>query len=182
MRRIISTKNSIAFVLIVIACCGLPVSAGENNMLSIGGRYHVKQSAFDDLPFGDGDISYFTAYNYLWYASIWQFGLDVGPDIKGKMPGSTNNVDFALTPQFNLLFRDRYFRGGAGIRTTYLRGDDGQGKWLSPYWQMQLGLCFPVYKNFSLEGGVYYVLKQWSNITEFRLNDLEYGLLINYAF
>lgn len=153
-----------------------------SNLLSIGGRYHARQSSFDDLPFGNGDISYLLAYNYLWRASIWQAGIDVGPDVSGKMPETGQNVDVALTPQFNLIFRDSYFRGGAGIRTSYLRGGDGEGKWLSPYWQLQLGLCFPIYGPISIDLGVYYVLEQWQKIGDFRFNDLEYGALINYAF
>lgn len=154
----------------------------ENNLLTVGGRYHEKQSEFDDLPLGNGDISYLMAYSYLWQASIWQFGLDVAPDVSGKMPETGKNVNFALTPQFNLLFRDRYFRGGAGILTSYLRGEDGEGKWLGPYWQLQLGLSFPIYKTFSIDIATYYVMENWSKFTAFRFNDLEYGLLINYAF
>ncbi|MDO9542675.1 MAG: hypothetical protein Q7J98_10175 [Kiritimatiellia bacterium] len=182
MRRIISTGVGLALFAIVIIGCGRPASADENNMFSIGGRYHEKQTAFDDLPFGNGDISYPLLYSYLWQASIWQLGLDIGPDISGRMPETGINVDFALTPQFNLIFCDRYFRGGGGIRTSYLRGDDGEGKWLSLYWQLQLGLSFPIYKTISVDIGTYYVMEEWSKIGKFRFNDLEYGLLINYAF
>lgn len=176
----INRKATIA--AIVLLCLGAASPAEENNLLSLGGRYHAKQSSFDTLPFGNGDISWLLAYTYLWYASMWQFGLDVAPDIKGKMPETGAGVDYALTPQFNLIFRDRFFRGGAGIRTSYLRANDGENKWLSPYWQLQLGLSFPIYQTFSLDFGVYYVLEQWPKIAEFRFNDLEYGLQLNYAF
>lgn len=172
----------IILTVLAFAWYAAPGFSDENNMFSIGGRYHIKQSAFDDLPFGNGDISYLLAYAYLWEASIWQVGLDVGPDVSGKMPETAAGVDFALTPQFNLIFRDRYFRGGAGIRTTYLRDDNGEGKWLSPYWQLQLGLSFPVWRTLSIDIGAYYVLEQWPKISEFKFNDLEYGALINYAF
>jgi hypothetical protein len=185
MRSIILAGVRVVLAVIVIAGYGrmeMALAEDESNMLTAGGRYHVKQSAFDDLPFGNGDISYLVAYSYLLEASIWQFGLDAGPDISGKMPETGKNVRFALTPQFNLIFRDSYFRGGAGIRTTYLRDDDGEGKWFSPYWQLQLGLCFPIYKSFSVDIGAYYVMEQWPKIAEFRFNDLEYGLSVNYAF
>ena len=163
------------------AAAGFSEETPTSNLLSLGGRYHQRQSSFDDLPFGNGDISYLLAYNYIWRASIWQLGLDVGPDVSGKMPETGKNVNTILTPQFNLIFRDSYFRGGAGIRTSYLSGD-GDDKWLSPYWQLQLGLCFPIYGPISLDLGVYYVLEQWQDIGNFRFNDLEYGALLNYAF
>lgn len=171
-----------ALVFVFYLASGFSDENKENNMLTIGGRYHMKQSNFDDLPFGNGDISYLLAYTYLYRASMWQFGLDTGPDVSGKMPATGAGVDFALTPQFNLIFRDRYFRGGAGIRTTYLREDNGEGKWLSPYWQLQLGLSFPIWRTLSVDIGTYYVLEQWSKISSFRFSDLEYGLLVNYAF
>lgn len=178
-----TVKKLITIFTAILLLSGSTLYPAENNMFSIGGRYHTQQSAFDDLPFGDGDISYLLAYTYSYYASMWQFGLDIGPDVKGKMPDSSGEgVNFVLTPQFNLIFRDRWFRGGPGIRTSYLRSENGDGKWLSPYWQLQLGLSFPIWRTLSVDIGAYYVMEQWSKISKFRVNDLEYGLLINYAF
>jgi hypothetical protein len=160
--------------------------------ISLGGRYHTELSEFSDLPYGNGDISYILAYQYTQGCAIWQFACDLGPDVSGKKEVYTNSasatytnlvgVDYIITPQFNLIFRDSYFRGGGGIRTSYIRDSKGEGEWLDPYWQLQLGLSFPIYKRFSLDIHTYYVYERWDKLIKFKFGDLEYGALVNFAF
>jgi hypothetical protein len=156
--------------------------------LSVGGRYNMEQSAFCDLPYGNGDISYLLAYQYTQGIAIWQFACDVGPDVSGKreeVSGSTTNmlgIDYVLTPQFNIIIRDSYFRGGGGIRTSYIKDAGGGGEWLDPYWQLQLGLAFPLSQRLSVDLSAYYVLQRWDKIVDFTFGDLEYGALLNFAF
>ncbi len=48
-----------------------------------------------------------------------------------------------MTPLLNLIVKDNYFRGGMGVRATYVETGDGS-EWIDPYWQFLLGLNLPL--------------------------------------
>ncbi len=160
-----------------------PAFAGSPHMVSAGGRYHTENTVFTDLPYGNADLSYALAYTYSEKYLALKLGADFSPSVSGTRDAPhTNATDCVISPQASVIIKDRIFRGGVGILTSYIRDDQGSSDWLSPYWQMMLGLCVPVYKNFSLEGEVYYVLKNWGSIGDLQFNELEYGLWLNYTF
>lgn len=187
-------KNSLIALMTVIVLLSLNLSSAFSkdqhgpHSLSIGGRYHEEQSVFTDLPYGNGDLSYALAYQYTKGIAIWQFACDLGPDVSGQremISGTTTNmigVDYIITPQFNVIIIDRFFRCGGGMRTSYIRDVEDDGEWLDLYWQLQLRLSFPIYKRVSIDAGVYYVYERWGKLLEFRFDDLEYGAWLNYAF
>ena len=162
-------------------------AAGPHS-LALGGRYHAEHSLFTDLPYGDGDISYALAYQYIQGFATWQLACDLGPDISGYNElyacGTTNlvGIDYIITPQFHIIIRDLFFRGGGGIRTSYIRDVDGEGEWLDPYWQLQLGLAFPLGQRLSLDLSAYYGYEHWGKPLDFKFSDLEYGAWLNVAF
>lgn len=171
-----------AALLILLAAA----RAGEN-YLGVNGRYHTDHSVFTDLPYDNGNLSYGLAYEYAEKAAIWQLGMDFASHVTGARDpdnGATNAVgtDYVLTPQFNLIIRDKIFRGGAGILASYLRDDDGGDDWIAPYWQLQLGLSFPVFQRFSLDISTYYVYERWDKLPDFKPQDLEYGAWVKYKF
>lgn len=177
---------------ITVLLLGLPPAFSQDqygqHSLSAGGRYHTEQSEFTDLPYGNGDLSYILAYQYTQGIAIWQFACDLGPDVSGEKEvysGTTTNmvgIDYIVTPQFNIIIQDRYFRGGGGIRTSYIRDTEGEGEWLDPYWQLQFGLSFPISKRVSVDISAYYVYERWDKLLKFQFGDLEYGALLNLAF
>lgn len=192
---ILCKKTSVGwFAALAALVLNLPVIGAENqskyspHSMSVGGRYHTEHSVFTDLPYGNGDLSYILAYQYTQGFAIWQFACDLGPDVSGKKEvysGTTTNligVDYIVTPQFNIIIRDGFFRGGGGIRTSYIRDADGGGEWLDPYWQLQLGLAFPLYNRLSIDISTYYVYERWDKLLDFKFGDLEYGALLNVAF
>ena len=174
----------------VMPCYGKGRSSGNTgNALCLGGRYHTDHSIYTDLPFGDGDISYMLAYEYDQHITCWQFGLDYAPEVSGTRDVDSDDAeaeivgtDFVLTPQFNIIFKDRCFRGGTGIMGSYIRNDDGDGDWIGPYWQLHLGLNFPIGNTISIGGNTYYVVEKWDKIIEFRFDDLEYAVWLNISF
>lgn len=157
--------------------------AESPHSLSLGGRYHTENSVFTDLPYGNADISYALAYTFAQENVGLQLGANYASDVSGARDApNTNLTDFVVTPQVNLILKDRVFRGGVGLLTSYIRDDSGESDWLSPYWQLLLGLNLPFGKYLSLDGNVYYVLEKWSKIADFRIKELEYGLWLNYSF
>lgn len=170
-------------VVIALALTIQPALAEGPHSLSAGGRYHTENTVFTDLPYGNADISYALFYTFAEEYAAIQIGTDFAPDVSGtRNAPNTNKTDYVITPQVNLIIKDRIFRGGIGLLTSYIRDDKGEGDWLNPYWQMMLGLCFPLGKNLSVEGDVYYVLEDWGKIANFRPKEIEYGLRLNYNF
>ena len=168
---------------IALALSIRPALAESPHSLSVGGRYHTENTVFTDLPYGNADISYALAYTFAEEHAAIRLSADFAPDVSGARDAPhTNKTDYVITPQANFIVKDRMFRGGVGILTSYIRDDQGEGNWLDIYWQLMLGLCIPLGKHVSLEGNVYYVLESMDKIVNFRPKELEYGLWLNYNF
>ena len=176
--RWISFALSIALALLI-----RPALAKSPHSLSVDGRYHTENTVFTDLPYGNADISYGLAYTFAEEHAAIKLGADFSPDVSGiRDAPNTNKTDYVITPKINFIVKDRMFRGGVGILTSYIRDDQGEGDWLDIYWQMMLGLCIPLGQKLSLEGNVYYILERWDKIVNFRPKEIEYGLWLNYNF
>ncbi len=155
------------------------------HLLDLGARYHAEHHRFDKLPFGNNDISYLLAYSYAESRALWQLGVDFAPDLSGKMVCAGGRVvedlDYAVTPHLNLIVKDNYFRGGVGVRATYVETGAGS-EWLDPYWQFLLGVNLPLAGRFSLDASANYVFQRWEYLDGFDFRDLEYQLTLNMQF
>ena len=168
------------------ALCLAPAPRAQaEHLLDLGARYHAAHRQFDKLPFGNGDISYLLAYSYAESLALWQLGVDFAPDVSGEMALAgdrvVGDIDYAVTPQLNLIIKDNYFRGGMGVRTSYVEAED-DSEWLDPYWQFLLGLNFPLMDRFSLDASTSYVFEHWEKLDGFDFRDLEYQLTLNVKF
>ncbi|MCA1809432.1 MAG: hypothetical protein ABR497_03990 [Kiritimatiellia bacterium] len=159
--------------------------AGAQHSLLLGGRYHNEHSHFDALPFGNGDISYLLGYAYGESLGIWQLAVDFAPDVSGGRPddedGPRAAVDYVVTPQLNVLVKDRIFRGGVGFCTSYIRAED-DSEWLDPYWQFFLGFNFPLVGKVSLDATAAYAFEKWDRLDRFDFDDVEFNLVMNLEF
>jgi hypothetical protein len=177
--------RALAAALLLPALAGGGSGAESPHEFALGGRYHARHSAFDELPFGNADLSYALAYNFVKDFYMVQFACDVAPSVEGPVAVSNApavKTDYALTPQANFILRDRIFRGGGGIRTSYLNNSEGDSQWLDPYWQFLLGLSVPLAKHVSVDAQTYYVFSDFGKLDQFSFYDLEYGLWLNYRF
>lgn len=181
MRKLL--MSAVSALLLV---SGLEAQAGDSS-LGAGARYRAKHSTFaDEIPFGNGDISYFAAYQYSEGIAAWELAFDYAPDISGKKPsaaegGDPLDVDYILTPGISLLFTDKYFRGGGGTFMSYVRDDDG-GSWEGPGGQLQVGLHFPFGSKLALDLATYYIFTRFSDFEEFDFGELEYSGSLTYTF
>lgn len=177
-------KRRLLVIMAVTWACVWSCFSAEH-LLDVGARYHNEHSEFLKLPFGTGDISYVLAYSYAESHALWQLGVDLAPDLSGEMTFAAGRVvedpNFAVTPHLNLIIKDNCFRGGLGVRTTYIKTDDDD-EWLDPYWQFMLGLNFPVMRRFALDVSANYVFDLWSDLDKFDFGDLDYQLSLNMRF
>jgi len=144
--------------------------------LGIGGQYHNQHSAFDELPFVDEDITYGLAYFTGNRERTMMIAATYGADI-----GGTNEVDYTITPQLNLLLRDDAWRAGTGVLSTYTKLENGDDDWLDIYFQFILGFSVPV-GDFSLDLHGIYQFEGWDRLDEFEFSDIQYGAWLSRGF
>jgi len=168
----------------MLVLCALAASGAESrHSLSAGGRYHTENKVFTDMPFSNGDISYPAAYTFSDGHFALRLGVDFAPSASGSRDApNTNRTDYVITPQASIILKDRIYRLGTGVLTSYVRDREGEGDWIDPYWQVMLGLDFPLGDFVSLELNAHYVIEKWAKLSHFRIKELEYGLWLSYHF
>jgi hypothetical protein len=150
-----------------------------DHMLSVGVRQHVNHSEFDKLAFGEDDLAYILAYEAHEDIGFWQLGIGYTPDPSGDQP-----VDYILTPQISLIFKDRIYRAGIGVLWDYIvsNQDDIDDKWSSLYWQFIIGIHIPFSKKVGLDINSYYAFEKWNKLGDIHTKDIEFGALLNFSF
>ena len=154
------------------------VNADNSPQSAVGAgvRQHVLHSAFEELPFEDGDLTYTLGYEYHDRAGYWQILVGYTPEV-----GEGDIVDYVITPQLNLIIQDRVFLAGTGILGSYVESIEDGGDWTSVYWQLMLGLEIPL-GPVTLEAMAYYPYESWSDLDDFEFDDIEYGGSLKFYF
>ncbi len=148
-----------------------------NQRLTIGAKWHMAHSAFEKLPYDDGDIGYMMAYELHEGIGMWQLGVDYTSD-----PGNNKDATHVLTPQMNLIFKDRIYRAGAGILKSFINQDKEEDTDTDFYYQFLLGLDFPVSKRFSIGANGHYAFEKWKLLKDFKPGDIEYSAFLSFQF
>ncbi|MEI6514693.1 MAG: hypothetical protein WCO77_01840 [bacterium] len=162
--------------VLVAVCTGFAV-AGSAQGFDVGARYHKQHSEFSGLPYGDGDWTYGAAYEIHDDNALFQLACGFTPELTGK-----DDLDYGITPELNLLAKDGIYQGGVGILSTYTRDSEGKGDWMDMYWQLVLGLNFPLGKSLSIQANAYYVFENWDALSSFKFDDVEFGGYLGYKF
>ena len=152
-------------------------AASPNSNFDAGVRYHKDHSVYAALPFGDGDLSYSLGYEYHDQDYYVQLAAGYCPD-----PTGTNGLDLVITPQANIFITDGAWDAGVGILDSYISDDNAASDdWTGIYWQLILGVTFPVY-NIPLSLHAFYPFETWGDIKEFHVKDVEYGATLRFSF
>jgi hypothetical protein len=162
----------------------LQVQSLAGHALSAGARYHMRHSEYVELPFDDGDISYLLGYEYHEANAFWQLLVGYAPDISEGDDGRGTGVNAVITPQINLLFKDRNWLGGVGALASYIEMEDENGTesdWTDVYWQLMLGFELPL-PVLDIEVMAYYPFEKWKTLSDFDAGDIEFGVLLKFKF
>ena len=125
----------IGFVAMVSGTFARAQASG--NVLDLGVRYHHQQPRFVALPYSDGDLGYGVGYEIQDQNGALQLICGYTPDFKDR-----KDLDYALSPELNLLAKDGVWQGGLGILKTYVQNEAGNDRWTDLYYQFLLGLNF----------------------------------------
>lgn len=177
IRRMNTNKLWLVSGMVFALALAVANESRAGNILSVGGRYHQAHSSFADLPYADGDLSYGALYEVREGDSTVQFGCSVTPEFDKR-----DDIDYAVTPELNLMLIDRVFQGGVGILSSYLSRNEGDSEWMDLYWQILLGLRLELSKSLTLQVSGSYVYEKWGDLGDFDFEDIEGVAYIGYAF
>ena len=167
-------RKTMAVGMAVVALLTIAARA-DTQAISLSVRYHRDQEKFTEYPYSDGDLSYMAAWEVHTEEALIQIGADICPTFKDN-----DAVDYAASPVLNLIFKDRVFRAGAGVLSTYEQGDDSI--WMDIYWQLLVGLSFDLPAKLSVDVYAIYPFKDWSSLGDFAAKDIEYSAGLAYHF
>lgn len=148
--------------------------AASSTVLDVGARYHQKHSEFAELPYDDGDLTYALGYEIHEENMMLQLVCGFTPE--------NDYMDYGITPEANLLLKDRLLHGGVGILSTYQSVEEGDSEWMDMYYQFILGLNLPLGNRLNLQANAYYVFDAWSNLGDFDAGDIEFGGFLGMKF
>ncbi len=169
-------------VAVTVVLSGMAASSvlAEGQQFGAGVRVHAEHSEFEELPFEDEDLSYGAVYEYHAEDAYWQIACMYAPDPGGR----AGIVDYVITPQLNLILKDKIWRGGLGILGSYIEFEDdaGDSDWTDVYWQFILGINVPFFFGMNVEAAAYYPFEDWNELSDMDTDDIEYGAWISHAF
>ena len=160
----------------VLLCISQFASAAGDLAWGFGIRQHSEQPDFPEISFGEGDLSYGLSIQANDAKGYWQACLLYTPDIDG-----VDDLDYALTPQLNLIMIEGPWRLGVGGARTYVKTEAESG-WNDFHWQLIGGIGLPAMGTLSLDVHAIYVFDEWGNVGEFDSDNLEYAIWVGIPF
>ena len=153
----------------------LAVSDNTTHNISFGGKYHFDYAWFDEIPIEEGDYSYQLFYEMHNNFAYWQIGgsYTPGPD--------DDRFDDIITPQINLIAKDRFYRIGMGALMSNVK-IDGDSDWTRVYWQVIFGVGIPLGDSLSIDLYGHYLFKHWKAIWDPIAEAPEVSLTISFTF
>ncbi len=175
-------------VAVLTACIALSFSclfvtstlAAAVNVYSIGARYHTTHSRYEEYPFRSGDLTYQAGIEFHEGIGFWQIILGYTPSPKGILDPELPEIDHIITPQLNLIIQDGGWLAGTGILASYIK-DEIESDWSKTYWQTMIGYQYD-FQNFKLDIMAIYSFDRWSNISDFRFDNIEFSGMLKRRF
>jgi hypothetical protein len=172
-----TTRLSVLSFCLSLALANATRAAGAASAaVAVGARYHVEHSAFAERPFADGDMGYGLAVEWHTQEAYWQLGATFAPDAT-----KTETTKSVITPELNLILKDKIWRGGVGILASRIDDELSGSDWTDVYWQFLFGVQMPV-RWVHLEAMAYYPFEQWNKLGDFDFGDIEFGAWLSYRF
>jgi len=180
------TEKSIVVVAVTafFALCPLVTHAQYNakkwhSAVNFGMIQHSDHPAEQEIPFGNGDLSYLLAYEYHEGNSFWQLGVALTPHASAT--STVGSVESVVSPQLNLIYKRNRFLAGAGVTKHYMKFPD-KSLWSDFFWNFQLGICLPISESFELRAAGHYQFRNFSDLGDFNFNAMEWGINLAYSF
>lgn len=127
---------------------------------------------FEERPYGKDDIAYGIYVDYFDGLGAWRLGASYASGLSGA-----GEADSVITPELTLLATEGVWETGISVLIDYIDSEAGTD-WGDVYYQVQLGLSLPVTQSIQIGIHAFYPFARFSDITDLRISDLDYGLLM----
>jgi hypothetical protein len=143
--------------------------------IAVGVRLYDEFPGLKNFPVEKDDLGYELMYEYHEGIGYWQLGAVYMP------APDDDRFDYLVSPQINLILKDRIYRIGTGALKTYVKTDDDE-YWTDLHWQMILGLGLPLGDHLSIDVYAHYVFKSWKDFTDTDMAAIDYSALLSVSF
>jgi hypothetical protein len=162
----------------LLLLCLLSISPlfAQNGVTLMVKQHNDRADSFTDRPYGKDDLSYGVFMDMFDGMGGWRLGATYASGLSG--PGEADSV---ITPEITLLGSEGIWETGISLMMDYI--DDASGtSWGDLYYQMQLGLNFPVGKHFQLGIAAFFPFSDFDVFTSFDFGELDYGITLRSRF
>jgi hypothetical protein len=177
-------KQTFATALSLLCLISSTVLAGKSSWTPVAGaRLYGGHSAFDDLPFSQGDIGYVVGVEYPDSSGLLQMLLTYAPSLDGEKWRELEReqvVDYVVTPEISMLAVDAGWRAGAGLMSSYIVTEQDE-EWTSLYYQFQMGYALGR-DRLKLSAKADYTFEGIGELKDFDFSDIDFSLLLHLSF
>ncbi len=160
--------------LVLLLCLSSAHARGRTSQrFGVGARYNAEQDTEREVAFDD-ETTYGLVYEYHEGNTFWQLGAQYGSGL------GSNDVDYVITPEINLMLSDGGWRGGIGALATYVKSDD-DSDWSDIYYQLILGFDMPL-GGLALSIQASYTFEDFDNLDEFDFDEMDWSGYLMYQF
>ncbi|MDA3874081.1 MAG: hypothetical protein PF795_08980 [Kiritimatiellae bacterium] len=159
--------------LILILCVLSPLFA-QPMVTGLVKQHDDRAKTFEERPFGKDDISYGLYVDFYEGLGAWRLGASYASGLSGA-----GEADSVITPELTLLATDGMWETGISVLIDYIDTEE-EADWGDVYYQIQLGLSLPVTQRVQIGVHAFYPFASFSDITDIRVGDLDYGLLLRF--
>ena len=145
-------------------------------------KQHNDHSKMPDRPYGKNDLSFGAFLEFFEGPAGWRIGAMYAGDLsQTDGEGESMDIKRVITPELTLLFQDNIWETGISVLKDYVTTDE-DSDWGGTYFQMQLGLNFPMGKSGSLGIHAFFPFDSFSDVSKFKFDNLDFGISARFRF
>jgi hypothetical protein len=161
---------------LLLICLSAPLFA-QTSFTVVYKQHESQAQTMADRPYGQDDNSFGLFADLFEGAGGWRLGASYLTDATG-VPG----VKSVITPEIGLLALDGVVEGGVSALMDYVELENGDTDWGDVYFQLALGLQFPLSQSMSIGIHAYYPFEDLKGLSDFDTGDVEYGGALRIRF
>jgi hypothetical protein len=138
--------------------------------------HDARVKSFPERPYGKDDLSYGLYLDIFDGMGGWRFGASYASGLTGF-----GEADTVITPEITLLGQDNVWITGISVMMDYIDDETGTD-WGDVYFQIQLGLNFPIGKRFKAGIHAFFPFSDFGDFGDFAVGELDYGITLSASF
>jgi len=148
----------------------------QKNVTVMVKEHDKRMKSFPERPYGKDDLSYGVYLDIFDGMGGWRLGGSYASGLNGF-----GEADTVITPEITLLGQEGIWMTGVSVMMDYIDDETGTD-WSDVYFQIQLGLNFPVGKRLSAGIHAFFPFSEFEDFGDFAVGELDYGVTVTAKF